>query len=476
MPSGLRYPSGEPLLEVLDEDDFGQRIESALLSNAKDLVTAHEDTRRVRAFRELQPAPTIDPADVRAVGWTYLVHESDPNRQAYTDILEPLARHRGMKSPRSPLVLSGVRKGWAKWMIEHYQALDVDERPGYVLLVGGPEHIPFEFQTLFNVAAHVGRVSFDSLEELGAYVEKLLRLENPASEPSTHPEVLFFAPDKGRLVDGSYDVTHFSRIHMADPLAAMVRGKEPYRAFGVIELMGPDATKEQLSTTLRAKRPAFLFTASHGMAAAGESLDIQMRINGAIACQRTGRERAIEDFLFAAADVPRDEVFLEGAIVLQFACFGYGTPARSAFAPWHLGVPDVNASADFIAALPKALLAHPRGPIAFIGHVDTAWLHGFDDPDDPAATDLWHPRLGPFRRAVDSILTLRPSGLAMIEMYVRLNQLTLELTSVLEAIQRGEYENTADDRRTLAGDFIGKCDAQNYMLFGDPAARVRVAS
>ena len=45
-----------------------------------------------------------------------------------------------------------------------------------------------------------------------------------------------------------------------------------------------------------------------------------------------------------------------------------------------LGLDKVNAPADFIASLPQKLIAHPRGPIIYIGHVDVALLHGFDDP------------------------------------------------------------------------------------------------
>jgi len=71
------------------------------------------------------------------------------------------------------------------------------------------------------------------------------------------------------------------------------------------------------------------------------------------------------------------------------------------------------AERDFIAALPKRLLAHPRGPIAFIGHLDTAFLHGFADASQPHTLDRWHARIAPFKKAVDRLLGVQPSGLAM---------------------------------------------------------------
>jgi len=67
-----------------------------------------------------------------------------------------------------------------------------------------------------------------------------------------------------------------------------------------------------------------------------------------------------------------------------------------------------------VAALPKRLLSHPNGPIAFIGHVDAAWMHGFvDNPDHPDILDRWHRRIEPFVSALNSLLEVQPVGLAL---------------------------------------------------------------
>ena len=130
---------------------------------------------------------------------------------------------------------------------------------------------------------------------------------------------------------------------------------------------------------------------------------MQRRVNGAICCQATDG-----DWLSTPDNVPDDDTpFLEGAVFFQFACYGYGTPDKSDFMHW-LGQPALNAEADFVAALPKRLLAHPRGPIAYIGHVDTAWLHGFDDPDSPLILDAYHERLRPFITALNVLFTVQP--------------------------------------------------------------------
>jgi hypothetical protein len=109
------------------------------------------------------------------------------------------------------------------------------------------------------------------------------------------------------------------------------------------------------------------------LGATSEPLETQKRYNGAICCQHSGSLTL--DELFTGDDIPKNEPFLEGAVFFQFACFGCGTPAESDYAHWLNNVPKEYWSTDFIANLPKQLLAYPRGPIAYIGHLDTAFLH-----------------------------------------------------------------------------------------------------
>ena len=105
---------------------------------------------------------------------------------------------------------------WQDWMQQHYLQLRACPRteksvPYYVLIAGGPDQIPFHFQTLLDSAAAVERVTSDTITDLEAYVEKVLRYER-ASNPAASREALFFATD-----GGPGDATHFSRRFMADP-------------------------------------------------------------------------------------------------------------------------------------------------------------------------------------------------------------------------------------------------------------------
>jgi hypothetical protein len=186
-----------------------------------------------------------------------------------------------------------------------------------------------------------------------------------------------------------------------------------------------------------------------------------------------GPGEPVDARLFSAADVPA-EPFLEGAIFFQFACYGAGTPARSDFAHWGIpGLPAENAREDFLAALPLRLLAHPRGPVAFVGHLDVALLHGFDDPNAQEVVDRFHPRLQPFRRAVRELLAQQPVGYAMSDLNARYGRMSVQLVNAYDRRAAGTLPDTPQIRARIVDMFCIRNDAQNYIVLGDPAASVR---
>src|SRR5207247_182814 len=114
----------------------------------------------------------------------------DPRKKTYIEALAPLAKARGMDDPKSPLLFDGsVPDAWPDWLNDRYYALDLAGKkvPGYVLIVGGPDQVPFGFQSLLDTVASVGRLDFDRIEDLSAYAAKVLRLES-ASNPVVERE------------------------------------------------------------------------------------------------------------------------------------------------------------------------------------------------------------------------------------------------------------------------------------------------
>lgn len=464
--NGINYSTGKTLIDPLDEIAFADKILESLRKNSEELGKLTRATTKATTFRGEIERRGIDLGDPRTVGWTFLINSKDPRRNEISDTIRTLAEHRGMENPDEPLFFNDEPADeWFDWMNENYfsRELDMKKVPHYILIVGSPDQVPFLFQSFLDSAASVGRIDFDSLDNLNAYIEKVINLEK-AADPVVSRETAFFAPDGGLS-----DPTHYSRLYMAKPLAEHVR--KNFR-FKTCEIMGDEATKDNFLKNLSKMKPALVYTASHGIGAPDESLDIQKQFNGAICCQQTNNQ-PIQEWLFAGKDVPIDDDFLYGSVFFQFACYGYGTPAESDFDHW-LGDSKMNSEADFVAALPKSLLSHPRGPIAYVGHVDTAWLHGFAHPDNPDTLERWNPRIEPFVKAVDMLLQVQPVGPAMGDMNKRYDLGNALLTNTFDRIQRGKLKMTAELQERFATAFITGAMLRTTWSLETPAVRLRI--
>jgi hypothetical protein len=464
---GIQHGSGLRLFDPIDGQMFAEAIERGLFQNSAQLDQLTALTRsRTNLFREEMRRPPVDLSDPRAAGWTFLVSSRDPRRGEIIEGMQRLARHRGMDDPTQPLTLDDD-DDWFDWIQDRYIGTGMERpRPHHVLIVGDPAAIPFGFQAALQAVASVGRLDFDTAEELASYVTKVLAIET-ASGPVAERDVLMFGPDAG-----IEDATWYSREYLVKPLMRFVVGD---LGIATRALLASQATKQAFLESIRNSRPALVFTASHGMAAPDASLPIQKRVTGGICCRREAGAPE-SDWLITADDVPEGDPFLEGAVLFQFACFGYGTPAESDYAHW---LPDTNwmprkiAQRSFVSALPKRLLAHPRGPIAFVGHVDAAWLHGFDDPAQPHPIEPWSRRIVPFKSAVEQILRIQAIGTALRDMNNRYVIENGRLASFLDSYQR-HPEAITKNRSKLSDAFIFRGDAQNYMVLGDPAVHLRI--
>lgn len=462
LPLGVDFETGEALLDAQSEIDFAGVLLQTLSQESKFGSIFKETTRG-----EVQRPSTIDLGDSRKAGWSYVVDSFDPNLDEIIRILEPLARHRGMVSPEKPLFFSGqAPQEWFDWIMKHLSPFGFEDPPYYLLIVGGPERIPFRFQSFLSSSFAVGRLAFDHLDDLAAYVEKILALEENA-RPVVNRSSVFLAPDGGHG-----DATFFSQRYMAKPLAHLV---EKTLNVPVIRLFGESATHPNFQDALTASRSALVYSASHGLDAPNRPWDFQKQFNGAIVCQPAKAGQPLPDRLFSANDVLLEKPFLYGGIFFQFACFGYGTPAISDFSHWRDdAVPARNTSTDFVAALPKRILAHSYGPIAYIGHVDMAWLYGFAEPDEMDLDEWWNPRLKPFAQALEGLLITQPVGLALQEMNKRYNNLNAYLTNLFDSVQQAGVNNNERLMKKIAYSYVVRNDAQNFMILGDPAVRLRL--
>lgn len=477
MSFGIDYSTGHRITEPIDEQDFSRIILGSFPHETLRRTAAY--TAAARSYKAEFFRPEVIPhvpnfEDPLSVGWKFLLNKSDPFKEEIIDAIGPLAKHRGMKEPTKPLIYDCTSEDqWMDWTNNNCYSISATEAPYYVLIVGGPEQVPFRFQSMLDGAVAVGRVDFDSIEDLKQYVEKIIRLEK-AEGPVVARKAIIFAPNWG--LD---DPTFFSKTFMAQPLSEYARSD---LNFPTTTLFEDDATKAKLTKAVVNSNPAMIYIASHGLAAPKEDLGVQKRYNGAICCQdMIAPGNPHHEGFYSADDVPDDGTPAEGSVFFDFSCYGYGTPARSDFYHWTRdrtsgtdGDRSFNATEDFVSALPKKLLAHPRGPIGFFGHVDTAWLHAFADPANPYVLDRWTARMGPFKKAVEQILGAHSLGTVLNSINSGFNIGSNMLADTYDRIRSGAEVMTPEKSSKLVDLWIRRNDGQNYMLFGDPGTRVRI--
>jgi hypothetical protein len=155
-------------------------------------------------------------------------------------------------------------------------------------------------------------------------------------------------------------------------------------------------------------------------------------------------------------------------VAFFFACFGGGTPDADQFLMdlSQAGKAPPLAPEPFVAALPRRLLAHPKGSaLAVVGHIDRAWGYSIQ----PAKmTDA---QIGPFHNGLCFLLNGSPVGHIVSQQfgqrYAALSNLLLQSLSPTApaAARLGD--------RDLVTFWLERNDAQNYLLLGDPAVRIR---
>lgn len=398
----------------------------------------------------------VVPDDLSSTGWAVLWAPNTPAE--VKDALAPLLEER--EAVAGPLyreidlqVSNSGELEDVSTFIERHQVspgtITPKKLPYYLLIVGDPVIVPYEFQTALSVDYAVGRLTLAQPEEWQRYAEAVVAAEKNLIFTQ---KLAFFGPTN----DGDPS-TSLSAKQLIEPLASkIVPG-----SWKIQNATGPQATKDRLARFLHgAERVPVVFSATHGV-----GFDLgdasQLSGQGAILCEKGER--------FAATDL-QQAGDLRGLVWFSFACFGAGTPQMDNFPgnPNLLTVQQI-APHPFQSALATQLLSHPAGPaLGFFGHVDLAWTTSFKFGSAES-------QIEDFKQTLERILRGERLGHALHNLGQRYASLsTLLAVEMITALQQGTQMRRGTASR-LARYWTAAMDARNYVLCGDPAARFRVS-
>jgi hypothetical protein len=437
----------------------------------------------------------VDATRVAEAGWAVVFAQDTP-----ADVraaLQPLIDHRNQRIPPDRRKVLEYRKGetMRDWLLRNQASpgsINPSRVPYYLLLVGDPAAIPFEFQYLLDIEYAVGRLSFESAREYEQYARSVVDYENANAVPNAR------AVDYWATRHNDVDATQMSADWLATPLYQGVpaAGDQPAQrsvadvlAYQARLFKGKDATKASLAELLHPAKdkagPALLFTASHGLGWPRTDA-AQKDAQGALLCQGFPVGDPLAglpqpgDYL-GRLDVT-DDARVHGLIAFLFACFGAGTPEFNNYL--YEGDQNFNflfdrsqrperlADRPFLAPLPRRLLAHPQGAaLAVIGHVERAWGYSIRPLGaDFRPVDSVGPQLAPFRNCLGRILKGEPVGHATKDISDKYAILAADLLTQLD---KGAGATLPPDA-ALAWAWVERNDARNYVLLGDPAVQLRV--
>lgn len=463
--NGVDAATGELLLPAISIADLAARIKGEPVNPAK--VKEAKAIAQTQSKKSLGLPDDISPTDVKKAGWA-VVFAQDEDEAVKKEVLR-LYEHRRQQigdDTRVKVLAYAGETSWGDWLAK-YQVGAGNVKPWrvpyYLLLVGGPQRIPFDFCQMLSLEYAVGLLHFDDVAAYGRYVDSVIAYETGAAPPRAKAAV-FFRTHRDRA-------TALSAEHLVAPLADGVPAlaDEPAqpavaesKGFATRRIWDAAATAQQLAAVFAppaaSPPPAFLFTATHGVGFIQPTPGEQPAWQGALKCQDDAKFGA--DRLATTADVR-----VHGLVAFLFACYSAGTPQFDQYVTRADRKPLQIAEQPFLAALPKALLSHPQGgALACIGHVERAWNYSF-------STNKLGDQLIPYQNAVRRILGGLPVGYALTDMRQRYASLAASVGKTLEDFKK--FGTPINDQQLVA-DWAARNDAGGYVVIGDPAVCIRV--
>ncbi len=273
--------------------------------------------------------------------------------------------------------------------------------PYYLLLVGDPEAIPYQFQYHLGVEYAVGRLHFDAVADYENYARSVVRSETVGVARGRR--IAFLNPTH----TGDRPTRLLADL-LTRPLSEQVATECP--DWAVSTAFGAEVTKAVFRDRLFSlDSPALVFTAGHGLGfPAGDPR--QTTRQGALVCAEwpgppAARGPVRDEHCLSADDIP-DDANLVGRVAIQYASFAAGT-SRLEESTRRGNLPPVPiAPQSFVSPLARRLLAHRRGGmLAVLGPAERSWGFSYPWPQTKEIVDV-------FASVVSRLLEGLPVGAA----------------------------------------------------------------
>jgi hypothetical protein len=455
--NGIDIETGDYLSRPFSESQIvdlacGRPLDDVL---ACDLKKRHEIDKQVAKG----VSKKLEARDLALVGWGVIFAQDDPRATEIRQALDPLLKWRKKQAGKrcghfyqEYIGKKGLAPGTsARAFLASHGATpgtmaDPDNVPYYLLIVGDPHRISYQFQYELDVQYAVGRIYFDRTTDYARYARSVVAAESTAG-PETRRAVLF------GVENPKDELSEISCRKLVEPMADKLEAPAGWK---IDRILGSEANKERLAGLLGgAETPSLLLTAGHGIGYAKDS-KTRRKIQGSLICsdwRGPGFGGRPGDY-FSAADLPRS-ANLQGLISFHFACYSAGIPHENEFVSLNPDAKKPLARRPFVARLPQRMLNRPAGgALAVVGHVDSAW-------DAPT-------QLKVFVEAFDLLMLGYPVGAAIDAINERHAALAVELVELLKRQREGK----AHDDSALRKVWTETYDTKAYTVVGDPAVRV----
>lgn len=404
--------------------------------------------------------PGVDPGNLSQAGWGVIFdREEEP---AVREALHPLLDHRREQAgDRYREFEHDVDESVLQFRQRYGMGpgpLDPEGMPYYLLLVGDPAVISFEFQYQLCVHHAVGRLHFEQAEDYARYAESVLAVERQKT----------LSLKRAAFVSVQNPDDHATRIasrEFVDPLVTDLKRRFP--TWAVRMYTGEGATKASLKRMINSNiAHTLLFVSAHSYVLRPDH-ENQREYQGALICQDWPGPRSgvpvVEQHLLAANDISAS-ADVNGSLIFLLSSNSAGTPRVDDF-PRSLdsgAEPKILAPKPLVNRLAQRLLGHAAGgALAVVGHVDQAWTLSFRWARGVRETT--------FRDIFERLLSGSSVGWAMRPLVHRYMELATRLSELLYAQQ---VDREPPSSELISQLWRGQRDARNYIVLGDPAVRL----